>query len=359
MSPALEILAELCAIDAPTGDAAALEATGDLLAHRLAALGVEVVRHPGGTVEGRVRGAGGGRPLVIACHYDTVWPAGTAARRPLRIAGDTAYGPGVFDMRGGIAAALAGLGAALAVGPIERPVRVLLTPDEESGSQSSRALLEAAGREAEVVLVPEPPLAGGGLKTSRAGVLTYDLRVEGRASHAGLDPDAGISAVHALARIVCTLETLARPELGTRLNVGVVRGGTEPNVVAAEASALVDVRVLRMDERDRVVAAFGELDAAPARASVTLLGERPPMERTPAIAAAVERARAVAGRIGQELPEGHAGGASDGNFLAPLGVAVLDGLGADGAGAHAEDERILLPALERRAALIAALIRDY
>lgn len=348
---ALALLEELCARDAPTGDAEALRATEELLAARLAELGAEVVRHPGGHLEGRF-GEGG---VLALCHYDTVWPRGTAARRPLRIEGGVARGPGVFDMRGGIAAVL----EAIRLGPEPPSLTVLLTADEESGSRSSLPLIERLGRQARVVLIPEPPLPGGRLKGSRKGVLTYELRVRGRAAHAGLEPEAGVSAVHELARLVPQLEELARREEGTTVNVGVLRGGTEPNVVAEDAYALVDVRVASEDERRRIEAALAALRLShpEARLSVEAVSVRPPMERTPAIAAALARAAELAAGIGVRLEEGAAGGASDGNFLAPLGVAVLDGLGPDGGGAHAEDEHVLLASLEERTRLLALLMR--
>ncbi len=352
-SPALELLEKLCALDAPTGDPEALAATEGLLATRPAALGAEVLRHPGGHLEARI-GAGEGGVLVL-CHYDTVWPRGTAAARPLRIVRGVAHGPGVFDMRGGIAAAL----EALRAGPLTRPVTVLLTSDEESGSRTSRALIESLGREARVVLIPEPPLPGGRLKSSRKGVLTYELRVAGRAAHAGLDPESGISAVHELAALIGAIQELALPEAGTTVNVGVIAGGTQPNVIAGGARALLDVRVATEAERERVEAGLSALKPRhlEARLSVELTDARPPMERTPAIAAALARAGEIAAQVGLELADGPAGGGSDGNFLAPLGVAVLDGLGPDGGGAHAEDEHVLVDSLAERVALLAALIR--
>jgi glutamate carboxypeptidase len=356
VSLALELLHELCALDAPTGDPDRLVATEELLAARLDSLGARVERHAGGHLEARF-GPDGARPVLVLCHYDTVWPRGTAAARPLRVEDGVAHGPGVFDMRGGIAAVFEALGRQQPA----RPATVLLTSDEESGSRSSRPLLERLGREAAVVLVPEPPLPGGGLKSSRSGGLTVELRVHGRAAHAGLDPDAGVSAVHELARLVRELEQLARPRLGTRVNVGVVAGGTQPNVVAAEARAEVDLRVRGREEEERLTAALERL--APSREGLAIelerTTERPVMERTPAIAGAVARARELAAGLGQVLEDGHAGGGSDGNFLAPLGIAVVDGLGPDGGGAHAEHEHVLLEALAQRVELLAHLIARF
>lgn len=355
MSGALQLLEELCALDAPSGDAEALAATEELLAGQLAALGAEVVRHPGGHVEGRL--GRGERPALVLCHYDTVWPRGTAAARPLRVADGVAHGPGVFDMRGGIAAALEAVRQLVESARLRRPLTLLFTADEESGSSTSRDLVVELGRRAAFALVPEPPLPGGALKSSRRGVLTYELRVRGRAAHAGLDPQRGVSAVHELLGLLERVRAIADPEAGTAVNVGVIGGGTRANVVAAEAFALVDVRVWTEQERERVEAAFASLRAeGRAEVSAVLADRRPPMERTPAIAAALERARALAATLGIALEDGPAGGGSDGSFLAPLGVPVLDGLGPDGGGAHAEDEHVLLASLEERVALLALLI---
>lgn len=355
MSGALGLLEELCALDAPTGDAEALRATEELLAARLAALGAEVARHPGGHLEARLgRGA---RPALLLCHYDTVWPRGTAAARPLRIEGGVAFGPGVFDMRGGIAAALEAARSLSESGRLRRPLTLLLTADEESGSRTSRDLIVDRGRRAAFALVPEPPLPGGRLKSARKGVLTYELRVRGRAAHAGLDPERGVSAVHELLSLLERVRAVADPEAGTTVNVGVIAGGQRASMVAAEAFAAVDVRVWTEEERQRVEDAFASLGASgEAELSVLLADRRPPMERTPAIAQALERARALAATLGIELEDGPAGGGSDGSFLAALGLPVLDGLGPDGGGAHAEDEHILLASLEERAALMALLI---
>jgi glutamate carboxypeptidase len=261
-------------------------------------------------------------------------------------------------MRGGIAAALTALAVLRDLGELRRPVTVLLTPDEETGSLSSRDEIIRLGRDAAYVLVPEPPMPGGGLKTRRKGLLTATIRVTGRAAHAGLDPERGINAISALARLVIDLEALAAPDLGTTVNVGVIAGGSRPNVVAADASAEVDVRVATMDEHARMLSALQAIGATQPQAGVEveIVHSRAPLERTPAIAAAVGRAREIFARVGVELREGAAGGASDGNFLAPLGVGVLDGLGPDGAGAHALDEHVLIASLRERVVLHALLI---
>jgi glutamate carboxypeptidase len=357
---ALELLAELTALDAPSGDGEALRAPADLLAGRLTELNGDVVRHAasaGDHLEARFGAAGGGAVLVLA-HYDTVWPRGTAAARPLRADGPVVYGPGVFDMRGGIAAALTALHLLRRLGLPERDVTVLVTADEETGSRTSVDLIRALGREATAVLVPEPPLPGGVLKTARKGVAGYRLAVRGRAAHAGIDPERGVSAVHELAELVARLERSARRDAGTTINVGRIGGGVRLNVVADKAWAEVEYRFASEAEHTRVEAELSALTPMREGVSITVepLGARPPLERTAPIAAAFERARELARPLGVELREGTTGGASDANFLGPLGVAVLDGLGPDGGGAHALDEHVRVDSIEERIALLALLI---
>jgi glutamate carboxypeptidase len=357
---ALELLAELTALDAPSGDGEALRAPADLLAGRLVELDGDVVRHAasaGDHLEARFGAAGGAAVLVLA-HYDTVWPRGTAAARPLRADGRVVYGPGVFDMRGGIAAALTALRLLRRLGLPERDVTVLITADEETGSRTSADLIRALGREATAVLVPEPPLPGGALKTARKGVANYRLEVRGRAAHAGIDPERGVSAVHELADLVARVERIARPEAGTTVNVGRIGGGSQLNVVAETAWAEVEYRLTSEAEHTRVEAELSALTPMREGVSITVepLGARPPLERTAPIAAAFERARELARPLGVELREGTTGGAGDANFLGPLGVAVLDGLGPDGGGAHALDEHVHVDSLEERIALLALLI---
>lgn len=357
---ALALLLALAERDAPSGDVGLLDQTATLLEARLVTLGAaprRIAGPRGAMLEARL-GEGAGPPLLVLAHYDTVWPAGTAAQRPPTAADGVLSGPGVYDMRGGIAAALTALAVLRDLGEPRRPVTVLLTPDEETGSLTSRDEIIRLGRDAAAVLVPEPPMPGGGLKTRRKGLLTATVRVTGRAAHAGLDPERGISAIGALARLIVELESLAAPDLGTTVNVGVIGGGSRPNVVAADAWAEVDVRVATMDEHARMLAAVQAIGAHQPQAGVRVevVHSRAPLERTPAISAAVERADEIFALAGVELQEGAAGGASDGNFLAPLGIPVLDGLGPDGGGAHALDEHVLLASLRQRVVLLALLI---
>jgi glutamate carboxypeptidase len=243
---------------------------------------------------------------------------------------------------------------------LQRPVQLLFTPDEETGSASSQERIIALGRDAAAVLVPEPPLPGGALKTARKGWATYRLDAVGRPAHAGIEPELGVSAIDELVDALGRVRALAdgNGDPATRINIGTIQGGSLPNVVAARASAVIDVRATLPAEQERVDVALTEL--APLRRGaelvVTRLHRRPPMERTPAIAASATRARELAALLGQELGEGAVGGTSDANFLAPLGVPVIDGLGPDGQGAHALDEQVIVSSLVERTALIALLI---
>ena len=356
----VQLLSELIALDAPSGEPALLDDSARLLEGRLGALGARLSRisTPEGThLEARF--GEGDRPAVLVLgHYDTVWGAGNAEARPFRVADGVATGPGVFDMRGGIAASLTALAVLRELDELSRPVVVLLTADEETGSVTSESHIVRVGRDVPYVLIPEPPVPGGGLKTRRKGVITYALEVQGRASHAGLDPERGVSAIGELTRLISELEAAASPTAGTTVNIGVVSGGTRSNVVAAEARAEVDIRVATMAEYNRVIGLVEGLAPGRAGASLTArrLHARPPMERTESIAEAFGRATTIAGLAGLSLSEGAAGGASDGNFLAPLGRGVLDGLGPDGGGAHALDEHVLVESLEARVVLLALLM---
>jgi glutamate carboxypeptidase len=299
-----------------------------------------------------------GRPVVVIAHYDTVWPRGTAERRPFSLDDGVIRGPGVFDMRGGMIAALSAVRALLELDALERRVVLLLTADEEIGSTTSADLIVERGREAAAVIVPEPPLPDGGLKTQRKGALTYRVSVRGRASHAGLDPERGVSAIHELIAFAQAARGIADEARATTINVGVVRGGTRPNVVAAEARAEIDVRAATVDEYTRVESWFATATATTSGAELTVeqLHARPPMQRTPAIAAAASRAREFGRLLGLELSEGSAGGSGDANFLARHGVPIVDGLGPRGGGAHAVDEHIHVDSLVERVALLALLV---
>jgi glutamate carboxypeptidase len=239
-----------------------------------------------------------------------------------------------------------------------RPVTLLLTCDEEAGSMTGRAVVESEARRAALALVMEPPAAGGKVKTGRKGTGTYSLRAHGIAAHAGLEPEKGASAILEMARQIELLHSLNDPERGTTVNVGVVAGGTRSNVVAAEAECDVDVRFAGISEAYRIERVFAGLKPFDPRVRLEVTGgvNRPPLERTDAVVALFERARDLSALLGVDLGETQVGGASDGNLIGALGVPVLDGLGIEGDGAHADYEHILIDHIAERGAMIAGLI---
>lgn len=364
----LSLARTLCETESPSGDAEGSRAVVSLIEDAARDLGSfaswERTPAPDGFGEHfRLRafeeGAREERTLLLLGHTDTVHPRGTLATMPWREEGGKIHAPGVFDMKAACAAALESLRACVALDARpRRPVVLLLTCDEESGSHSGRALVEEEARRAEYVLVLEPAAPGGLAKTARKGTGLFTLAVEGRAAHAGLEPEKGVSAVLELARQVERVASLARPEVGTTINVGTLSGGTHANVVAAEARAEVDVRFSTLEEARRIEEALRNLKPFDERASVKVSGgiNRPPLERTQAVAALYEKARRVAAEFDFELGETSVGGASDGNFAAAHCAAVLDGLGCEGGGAHASHEHIDADRLVPRAAFLAALV---
>ncbi len=349
--------------ESPSRDREALAKLCAWLSQRLSQLGAKVEIHPeggsGDHVLGRFGGRSAGPPVLVLGHYDTVWPLGTLESMPFQVAEGRACGPGVYDMKAGLALILAVMAAFREFGHVPaRPVWVLITSDEEIGSPGSRPVIESLASQCAMALVLEPALAGGGLKTARKGVGRFRLEITGRAAHAGVEPGSGRSAVVELARQIVALGEIEDRSSGTTLNVGVVAGGTTTNVIPAHAWAEVDARVATTSELERVTRAFDALRPFTPDVAIAVSGgfNRPPMERTPAIAALFEQARILGREIGLELTEGATGGGSDGNFTAALGVPTLDGLGALGGGAHATDEHVVLSSLPERAALLALLI---
>lgn len=301
---------------------------------------------------------GSERPAVLVLgHLDTVWPQGTLQRLPWAVDGDRMTGPGVFDMKAGVAQTLGAL-AALGLAP-DDGVGLLLTTDEETGSAASRALIADAAARARAVLVPEPSV-GGALKTARKGTSWYSVRLHGRAAHAGLDPERGVNALSAAAHLVLHASSLADPPAGTTVTPTTASAGTTANTVPARAEVGLDVRAWTTAEQHRVDAALRGWTPPDARAAVDVAGgiDRPALEAA-ASQPLFDRAVAMAAALGLAPLEGRAvGGASDGNLTAAAGVPTLDGLGAVGDGAHADHEWASVSALPERAALLAALVGD-
>jgi glutamate carboxypeptidase len=298
------------------------------------------------------------KPILLLGHLDTVWPLGTLRTMPWRKHDGRLYGPGVLDMKSGVAMALAAIRALKQLG-IHRPITLLLNSDEEVGSPASRPITERLALASAAVLVLEPA-QGLACKTARKGVGDYKLHVTGVASHSGVDFASGHSAILELARLLQTVAGFTKPSVGRTVNPGVISGGTRANVIAQHAFAEVDVRIARASDAARVDKLFRSLRCADPRCSLTVTGgiNRPPMERRPGTVALYKQARKLAAELGFQLDEAASGGGSDGNFTAALGVPTLDGLGAVGEGAHAAHESILIDHLVPRTALLAALLAN-
>lgn len=363
----IDTIQQLVEIESPSDVKAAVDRLGTVLASRFGELGGSVKVHraekSGNHLQIRFKSprAGGGKPVLLLGHTDTVYPIGTISKMPFRVSKGRTWGPGVLDMKGGIALILHVIEALVdwSDGKLPRPVTIFLVSDEEVGSQSSRAVTEELAREFAGVLVLEPAHGlNGAVKTSRKGVGDYELRVTGKAAHSGLDFEKGQSAVIELAHQILNISELVDATRGITLNVGKINGGTRVNVVPAEANASIEVRVTKMRDASEVEKRLRAMRAVNPNCKLKLTGgiNRPPMERTPAVAALYEKASSVAKELGWKLDEAAVGGGSDGNFTAALGIPTLDGLGVVGEGAHAEHESILISELPRRAALLAGLI---
>jgi glutamate carboxypeptidase len=358
---------ELVEIESPSDNKAAADRIAEVIAEKFVQLGGEIRFHRaqkfGNHLQVNFAGKSA-KPVLLLGHYDTVYPLGTLARMPCRVVGNKLTGPGVLDMKSGIALMLHAIAAlqewsADSHGTLARPVTVLLVSDEEVGSDSSRAVTEAIAKRAAAVLVLEPAYGlHGAVKTARKGVGDYLVKVTGRASHAGLDFEKGVNAILELARQIEKISGFTDLKKGLTVNVGIVSGGSRTNVVPAEASAQVDVRIARMKDAAGIDKKMLGLRPFNRKCGIEVTGgiNRPPMERSAGVVELYERAKAIARDLGWKLGEAAVGGGSDGNFTAGLGIPTLDGLGGVGDGAHALHEHILISELPRRAALLAGLI---
>ncbi|MFF7994137.1 M20 family metallopeptidase [Kitasatospora xanthocidica] len=346
----LDDLRRLVEIESPSRDLVALRASAEAVAavieSRLGGRAVLVESEAGP----HVHWSGGGEPRVLVLgHHDTVFPLGTLARRPFLVERGRATGPGVFDMLGGLVQAVHGLAALDDTGGVE----ILVTADEEVGSGASRALIEERARACGAVLVFEGAGEGGALKTGRKGCGTFEVSVRGRAAHAGLEPEAGVNALVEAAHQVLDLAALSRPEVGTTVTPTMASAGTTDNVVPAEATVTVDVRVESAGEKQRIESAFARLRPHLDGAEIVVRGAvgRPPMPES-----ASAELFGLARRLLPDLAGTAVGGGSDGNFTAALGIPTLDGLGAVGGGAHADHEYLLVDAMVPRARLVTGLV---
>jgi len=359
----LETIREFVEVESPSDNKVATDRMGAILADKFAALGGHPHLHRaeeyGDNLQIEFPGVGNGKPVLLIGHFDTVYPLGTLPDMPCRIDNGRLLGPGVLDMKAGIALMLFAIEALQTwEGRLPRPVTVFLVTDEEVGSYSSRKITEDLARKSTGVLVLEPAAGRGAVKTARKGVGEYTLTVTGIASHAGLDPGKGHSAILELARQIGIISKLNDLKSGVSVNPGVIRGGTRTNVVAAEAVAEIDVRIKSAKQAAGLNRKLRALKPFDKRCKLSMEGgiNRLPMERNAGVIALYKKAQAIAKQIDWKLEEAAVGGGSDGNFTAALGIPTLDGLGAVGEGAHAIHEHIIISELPRRALLLAGLI---
>jgi glutamate carboxypeptidase len=357
---------ELVEIESPSDSKQATDRIGVFLASKFRALGGEAKVHHvssfGDHLQVNFSGGANTKPVLLLGHFDTVYPLGTLATMPCGSTGDRLQGPGVLDMKSGIALMLHAIEALQDWhGGLPRPVTVFLVSDEEVGSVSSRRITEALARQSAAVLVLEPA-AGlrGAVKTARKGVGEYTLKVRGVAAHAGLDPGKGHSAILELARQVLTMSRFNDLRRGLSLNPGVIRGGTRTNVIAAEATVDVDVRIKSAKQAAGIDRKLRSLTPFDKYCTLEIAGaiNRLPMERTQGVAELYEKAREIARQIDWSLQEAAVGGGSDGNFTAGIGIPTLDGMGGVGEGAHAVHEFVAISELPRRALLLAGMIES-
>jgi glutamate carboxypeptidase len=362
-----ETIRQLVEIESPSDNKLAVDRLGALLAGRFEGLGGHAKFHRtqdfGDHLQVDFATERSGKPVLLLGHLDTVYPLGTLAGMPCRVDDGRLWGPGVLDMKSGIALMMHALDGLRSWhnDSLPRPVTVLLVSDEEVGSESSRPITESLARRSAAVLVLEPSYGPkGAVKTARKGVGEYTIKVMGKAAHSGLDFDKGESAIVELARQITAISKLVDVKRGLTLNVGLISGGTRTNVIPALATATLDVRVARMKDAPGIDRQLRALRPFNRKCKLEIKGgiNRPPMERTAAVAALYRQASEIAKQLGWKLEEASVGGGSDGNFTANLGIPTLDGLGGVGEGAHAAHESVTISELPRRAALLAGLIES-
>ena len=355
---------DMVEIESPSDNKQAVDRVSALIASRFEGMGGRIRFHRtanfGDHLQVDFESSRRQKPVLLLGHYDTVYPMGTLKQMPCQAKNGRLYGPGVYDMKAGIALILSAIDALRAWhGEFPRPVTVLLVSDEEVGSESSRVITEILAKKSAAVFVCEPSYGPkGAVKTARKGIGEYVLRVTGKASHAGLDFEKGESAIIELAAQVGKISKLVNIKRGLTLNVGTIQGGTRVNVVPAEASANIDVRIANKKDAKDIEKKLRALKPVNRECKLQISGglNRPPMERTKGIADLYKRATSIAKEFGWKLEEASVGGGSDGNFTAGLGIPTLDGLGAVGEGAHSTHESIEISTLPKRAALLAGLL---
>ena len=364
----IDLLTTLVNYETPTRDKVHVDKLGEFMREQFESLGASSITRIPQTEVGDILLAkwnenAPGQPIMFLIHIDTVWPLGTLAERPVTIDDEgRLLGPGAVDMKGGIAIVLTALRGLVELGEMpQRPIWVLMTTDEEVGSIHSKQVIIDTAKQCGLVLVMEPATKEEALKTSRKGIATYQISVEGRASHAGNAPEQGINAIVDLAQQIMELNSMNDLRNGTSVSVTMVEGGITMNVIPPHAQATVDVRMLTArayeDINERIMGLVPFVLGA--KLTVEQHHARGPMERNAPMQAAFEQTRAIGTKLGLTVREDASGGASDGNFTAYEGITTLDGLGPQGDGLHAVHEHVIVNSLPRRAALIAGILRDW
>lgn len=362
----VDVLGELVRMETPTSSKPHVDAMGERVSELCRAFGAEIEVFPQQQV-GDVRVAvwnkdAPGKPIMILGHMDTVWPLGTLDRMPFREENGRLYGPGVLDMKGGLVVAMEAVRGLVERGEMpDRPIWLFFNSDEETGSIYTRDLIHAKAAQAGLVLVVEPATEDESVKSWRKGIGRYTVTITGRASHSGNAPEAGINAVIEAAHEALYLHGLNDLKNGTSVSVTQIKGGIATNVIPPEATLYSDVRFLKASEAERVDQAIQNMTPTLPGAQVQIEGgiDRGPMERDDQMVRVVQHARLIGQSIGIDVTEAGSGGASDGNFTAAMGIPTLDGMGPAGLGLHADYEQVVITSLPRRAALMAAVLRDW
>jgi len=356
------LLKTLVETESPSHNKAAVDRVGAIVADEAHKLGaqVEIISNNETGDHVLAKWGSGKDGILLLCHMDTVFSLGTLSKMPYREADGKIFGPGVLDMKAGIVISLAAIAEAQKQG-LNHSVTLLCTSDEETGSHTSSELIERLAKESGLVLVLESALVDGSLKTWRKGTGEFFVKAKGRAAHAGGDHEKGRNAIEEMAHQIIAIQKLTDYSKQTTLNVGVIHGGTVSNVVPEEANIKVDVRVMQSGEWERIESEMMKLKPVLDGTSLEIKGDmnRPPMPFDETMKVTFEKAKSIASGIGMELKAGGSGGGSDANFVAPLGIPVLDGMGAVGEGYHSEREYIFADSLDERVKLLSALLLNW
>ncbi len=362
----IQLLKELVIRESPTTDKRAVDALGAFVTEQLQTTGARVTTFPrrdvGDLIYAVWNDGAPGKPILMMGHLDTVWPVGTLEKMPLWESGVRLYGPGVLDMKAGIALIIKVMGLLNLHGEMpHRPVWALFTTDEERGSIHAHELIEKIAPSVGLSLVLEPATQGEMVKTSRRGTARYTVKIEGVPAHSGEEPEKGINAIHEAAHQILRIIEWDSPERGNSVTVNLIHGGTAQNIIAPNAEFTVDMRFTRHEEVERLVDLITHLTPVIPGIRMSVQGGiwRPPMERNEVMIRTYDQIARLAGQLGLPMGEELTGAGSDANFTAALGIPTMDGLGARGSGMHAENEHVIVTSLPRRAALLASILQNW